>query len=32
VGYIGILGSPFFSKANAALSPRTIQLSLRYRF
>lgn len=27
----GVLTSPFFGRANAALAPRTIQISLRYR-
>ncbi|MEZ5355223.1 MAG: carboxypeptidase regulatory-like domain-containing protein [Bryobacteraceae bacterium] len=31
VEYIGVRTSPFFGRANAAHSPRTIQLSLRWR-
>lgn len=30
--YIGQLSSPLFGRANAALSPRTLQLSARYHF
>ncbi|BDC52115.1 hypothetical protein F183_A44300 [Bryobacterales bacterium F-183] len=29
--YIGVMTSPFFGRANAALAPRTIQISLRYK-
>ncbi len=30
--YVGVMTSPFFGTANAALAPRTIQISLRYKF
>jgi hypothetical protein len=30
--YVGVVTSPFFGRANQALSPRAIQLSIRYRF
>jgi 5-hydroxyisourate hydrolase-like protein (transthyretin family) len=29
--YIGVVTSPFYGRANAALAPRTIQISLRYK-
>jgi len=32
VGFVGVMSSPFFGRPNAARPPRTIQLSLRYRF
>ena len=30
-GYVGVQSSPFFGRANTALTPRTVQVSLRYR-
>ena len=32
VNFVGVQTSPFFGRANAALPPRTIQLSARYHF
>jgi hypothetical protein len=32
VSFVGVQTSPFFGRANAALPPRTIQLSARYHF
>jgi outer membrane receptor protein involved in Fe transport len=31
-GIVGVLSSPFFGRANAAASARTVQFSVRYRF
>lgn len=30
-GYVGVMTSPFFGRANNALAPRTVQLSVRYK-
>lgn len=29
--YVGVMTSPFFGRANSALAPRTVQLSIRYK-
>jgi hypothetical protein len=30
--FVGVVTSPLFGQANAARTPRTAQISLRYRF
>jgi hypothetical protein len=30
--YVGVMTSPLFGRANTARTPRTAQVSLRYRF